>query len=170
MVGAVLLFALAPGVTAQDLPGTSDAADSSAPWTSAGPDSSSAALTTLPPPDATGLPESFVPPPGTRIAWVDGADTEAPAIHVTDTDGTGDPGPLVEGTAPSWAPDGRRFAYGCPATDEQGFPGAIRVHELGRETGDAVVIEAGLASTLVAGRRCHRLQPLGRRPRRRVGP
>ena len=42
---------------------------------------------------------------------------------------------------PSWAPGGQRFAYGCAATDEQGFPGSICVHRLGRRVGDALVVK-----------------------------
>lgn len=126
LVGAVLLLALAPGAGAKDEPGT---------------DANDRLTITLPPPDAARLPDTVGLPSGTRIAWVEDAALEAPTIHVSETDGTGDIGPLVEGTMPSWAPDGRRFAYGCPTTDEEGFPGAICVHKLGRDVGDAVAVK-----------------------------
>ena len=140
LVGAVLLLVLAPGTRAQESPGAVEGDVSPAPATSPAPGTSAAVLITLPPADAAELPALVAPPPGTDIAWVDGADGDAPVIHVAEIDGTDDRAPLVAGTMPSWAPDGRRFAYGSPATDEQGFPGSIRVHELGRETGDAIAI------------------------------
>ena len=70
-------------------PGSAEGEVSPAPSPSSAPGTPEAALTTLPAPDAAGLPESVVPPPGTRIAWVDGANGETPAIHVAETVGAG---------------------------------------------------------------------------------
>ena len=132
------------------------------------PDASPTALVPLPPPDAAPLPSSATLPTGSRIAYVRDADTDRATVHVIAPDGTAD-APVARGNRPSWAPDGTHLAYDCRPRSDAGFPGSICVADVdaGGSTGRPAT---RLATALVAGRRLHRLQPLGRRPRRRVGP